>query len=140
MIGVVFPSFFVLIEKLVTIMFLLYIAPPLSVDQIMSILGELLAGEWLKVAALLHIPLATMRAIREDNSEDEERLRAVLMYWVLKDPVASWRKLMWELWRSGFESLRIAADSIRHYAEKLLGQSVCRMLFCQRRLDTIILR
>ena len=93
-------------------------------DHVLAVLGGL-AGKWWKVGICLLVPRATRIAIEKDNSEDGERLRAILMYWVLKDPVASWRKLMWRLWWSDDETLRKAADSIRHYAEELSGQSAC---------------
>lgn len=98
--------------------------PPLSIDNIMAVLGGL-AGKWDEVGDCLHVPEAIRRAIKQENTEDEARFRAVLMYWILRDPVASWRKLMWQLRLSSDQNLNRAADSIRHYAEKLSGQFVC---------------
>ena len=81
----------------------------------------------------LRVPATTRRAIGRENSNDEGRLGAILMYWVLRDPVASWRRLIWMLWGGDIyigepDDVTKAADSTRHYAEKLSGQSVCRIL------------
>ena len=47
---------------------------------------------------------------------------ALVRYWLLQDPLASWRKIIYQLdlW-AGYEQNLDIADSIRHYAEELTG-------------------
>ena len=103
--------------------FFFLVAPPLSVDNVMSAL-EGLAREWEKVGQLLLVPEATREAIKYENSRDVDRLHAVIVYNLSKDPDASWRKLIICLDFSDNEDVRQGADSIRNYAEELSGQSV----------------
>ena len=70
---------------------------------------------------MLYIPYAKLAAIKSELSTDKERLRALIQYWLLRDPYASWRRLIMVLdWK--YEDSKIAANSIRNYAEKLTGQ------------------
>ena len=70
------------------------------------------------VRAILFIPDAKLDAIESEFTTDKERLRALIQYWLLRDPYASWRRLIIRLdvWEAA------AANSIRNYAEKLTGQ------------------
>ena len=99
-------------------------APPLSVDKVMSALQGL-AEKWEKVGTNLSIPKTTLRAIKTENTEDVDRLRTIIIYWLHRDPEASWRKLIHRLdYYSKDEYFQQTADTIRNYAEKLSGQSV----------------
>ena len=71
------------------------------------------------VHAVLSIPRAKLDAIKSEFSTDKEHLRALIQYWLLRDPYASWRRLIiqLEIWGEA-----AAANSIRNYAEKLTGQ------------------
>ena len=96
-------------------------APPLSVEQVLTVL-EGLAGKWEEVGEELLVPETTMRAIASENSDNVARLRGIIIYWILRDPDASWRRLILRLDWSVDEDIRQTADTIRHYAEKLSGQ------------------
>ena len=98
-------------------------APPLSVDQVLSVLGRL-AGKWERVGHWLDIPETTRSAIKSEHTEDLDRLKSSIFFWLRSDPDASWRKLIYRLDRSRDEDFQRTADTIRKYAEKLSGQSV----------------
>ena len=68
---------------------------------------------------VLRIPDAKLAAIKFEFTTDKERLRALIQYWLLRDPYASWRRLIiqLEIWGEA-----AAANSLRNYAEKLTGQ------------------
>ncbi len=89
----------------------------LSVDNIVAALKEL---PWREAAGdILLIPDSKLDAIERECSTDEERLRVCVQYWLLRDPYASWRRIIWILdWRQH----SAIADIIRSYAEKLTGE------------------
>ena len=76
------------------------------------------------VRYMLYIPRAKLAAIKSEFSTDKERLRALIQYWLLRDPYTSWRRLIIRLdYRSEYSEVATAAAiSIRNYAEKLTGQ------------------
>ena len=76
------------------------------------------------VPYMLYIPRAKLAAIKSEFSTNKECLRALIQYWLLRDPYASWRRLIIQLdWKSSInEAAAAAANSIRNYAEKLTGQ------------------
>ena len=55
----------------------------------------------------------------EQFSSDDDRVRAAVREWLLRDPLASWRRVINQLYLSSIEAER--ADSILHYAEELTG-------------------
>ena len=78
------------------------------------------------VGLMLIIPGTKLAAIKGEFSTEKERLRAVVMYWLLRDPLASWRRLILQLDHYSsyyqYSRLRALANSIRNYAEKLRGK------------------
>ena len=78
------------------------------------------------VRAMLFIPRAKLYAIKSEFSTDKERLRALIQYWLLRDPYVSWRRLIIRLdyiiSATAKVATAVAANSIRNYAEKLTGQ------------------
>ena len=72
----------------------------------------------------LRIPDATMSYIDGECKNDLERLRRVVRYWLLKDPSASWRRLIWELYYTDYDDLIKLAGTIKEYLEKLTGQHI----------------
>ena len=102
--------------------FVVVVAPPLSVDSVTDSLKSL-THEWRRVGRkLFDIPGTVLDGLQSEYSSDAERLRASVRTWLLRDPTASWRKLIYELdgWRdSDFHSI---ADAIRSNAEKQSGQ------------------
>ena len=75
----------------------------------MSVLGGV-AGKWRDVGREFYIPDATLSVIDADFTSDLERLRGVIVYSLLKDPYASWRRLIRGFDRSGDDDLKQVAD------------------------------
>ena len=81
------------------------------------------AHKWRVVGDELSISRAILSFIDGDCVSDEERLRRVVRYWILKDPYASWRQLITSLYGYGHNDadlIKVAGD-IKSNAEKLTG-------------------
>ena len=63
--------------------------------------------------------------IERQFSSDAERVSAGVREWLLQDPLASWRRLINQLY---LEELKDRADSILHYAEELTGMYMIMIL------------
>ena len=79
------------------------------------------AWKWRRFGRLLSIPDAALNVIEKDFSADLEHFKALILYWILKCPYASWRFLIWSLGVSHDEDLKQMADSCRDFAEKITG-------------------
>ena len=75
---------------------------------------------WRDIGLFLDVPSSKCDAIALENSTDRQRLAAVIRYWILRDPYASWRGLIHELEGNG--KWHDVVDRIRKYAEKQTGQ------------------
>ena len=64
------------------------------------------------------LPDSKLDEIEEQFSSDDDRVRAGVREWLLCDPIASWRRLIDQLYREGEAE---QADSIVHYSEELTG-------------------
>ena len=107
----------------------LFPAPPLSVENVMAVLEAL---PWRRVGDELYVPDSKLDAIASENSTDRQRLAAVIRYWILRDPYASWRRLIHRLddyidfynndEDDDSKKWHDVADRIRKYAEKQTGE------------------
>ena len=74
---------------------------------------------------ILQIPPAQLAKLRSAHHSTDEQEAAVVRYWLLRDPLASWRKIIRRLdvWAGylGHGYYGDIADRIRHYAEELTG-------------------
>ena len=96
-------------------MSLFAVAPPLSIDNVIRALKSL-TEQWRDVGEWLHIPIAAMNVMESECSTLSQCLRSVIRYWLLKDSLASWRRLIWLLdWEKDFHGV---TDRIRHKAEQ----------------------
>ena len=69
---------------------------------------------------MLKIPDSILDEISKEHTTDDHREAAALHYWLLHDPLASWRRLIDQLhW--GHEGGH--ANRISHFAEELTGMS-----------------
>ena len=76
------------------------------------------------IATILGIPDAQLAELRSAHHSTEEQEAAVVRYWLLRDPLASWRRIIYQLdyWAGiGYGHYSDIADRIRHYAEELTG-------------------
>ena len=94
---------------------------PLSVDRAMTVLGGV-AGRWRRVGTWLYVPGAVLDLIASECTSDSECLRKALRYWIQRDPLASWRRLIWRLDMSENSDLVGVTDDVRSLAEELTGQ------------------
>ena len=95
------------------------VAPPLSIDNVVNALKSL-TEEWRYVGVRLCIPTAALDVVKSECSTPSQCLRAVIRYWLLKDPLASWRRLIWLLDRD--EGFHGVTDRIRCNAKQQSGQ------------------
>ena len=67
---------------------------------------------------MLFVPHSKLSEIEGEYRSDEEREVAVIRYWVLRDPFASWRRIIQQLenWGKHDDAIRI-----HHYSEELTG-------------------
>ena len=83
-------------------------------------MADLKTLSWDYVGDYLRVPSSKLNAIKSENSTDRQRLAAVVRYWILRDPYASWRRLIREL--DCISEWHDVADRIRDNAEKQTGQ------------------
>ena len=74
---------------------------------------------------ILGIPAAQLAELQSAHHSTDEQEAAVVRYWLLRDPLASWRRIIRQLdkWAGfpGYGHYSDIADRIRHYAEELTG-------------------
>ena len=74
--------------------------------------------EWRRLGGVLFIPDSILDEISKEHRADDQREAAMIHYWLLHDPLASWRRLIDHLhWWSEDGH----ANRIYHYAEELTG-------------------
>ena len=93
-------------------------ATALTITNITNTLGL----DWWTIGFhILRLPDSKRDEIEKQFSSDEERVEAAVRKWLLRDFLASWRRLIDQLYDDHkFDR----ADSILHYAEKLTGMYV----------------
>ena len=77
---------------------------------------------WREVGKMLYVPDSKLDTMDADHTTNKGKKEAVIEYWILKDPSASWRRLIYTL--DKLDKIDIA-DQIRKYAEKQTGQYNC---------------
>ena len=89
-----------------------------------NIIRELRGVDLFKIEygkTILGIPRAQLAELQSAHHSTDEQEAAVVRYWLLRDPLASWRRIIYQLdwWADlGYGHY---ADRIRHYAEELTG-------------------
>ena len=87
----------------------------LTVDNVRKALHGI---HWSGVGVMLYIPSSKLSEIEGEYHSDEEREVAVIRYWILRDPYASWRRIIDRLeWNERLDH----AIRIHHYSEELTG-------------------
>ena len=67
---------------------------------------------------VLHIPYNKCDELKQGYPNVEQRIEATVRFWLLTDPLASWRRIIYQL--DGWGN-HVSAHQIRHYAEELTG-------------------
>ena len=74
---------------------------------------------------ILGVPAAQLAELQSAHHSTDEQEAAVVRYWLLRDPLASWRRIIDQLdeWAgfSDYDHYSDIADRIRHFAEELTG-------------------
>ena len=86
-----------------------------------------LAGiHWRNIGVyILDLPGSKCDEISSQCSTDEERVGALVREWMLRDPLASWRRIIHKLhWYGVSDKKHTLGDSILHYAEELTGKNM----------------
>ena len=77
---------------------------------------------------VLGIPPVKLAELKSAHHSTAQQEVAVVRYWLLRDPLASWRKIIYQLdvWAGWphYGHYSNIADKIRHYAEELTGMYV----------------
>ena len=66
----------------------------LTVDNVRKALHGI---PWREVSVMLYVPHSKLSEIEGEYRSDEEREVAVIRYWILRDPFASWRRIIQQL-------------------------------------------
>ena len=87
----------------------------LTIDNVRKALHGI---HWSEVCVMLLIPHSKLSEIEGEYPSDEEREVAVIRYWILRDPFASWRRIIYRLegWRRHAHAI-----TLYHYSEELTG-------------------
>ena len=103
---------------------------PLTPSNVMRALRELREGEWWErgLGDWLCIPQSKMDSIKQNFPNTMDQKKQFIYYWMQKDPLATWRRLINALYEMRETKL---ADSIRSNAEPFTGiqcNYTCMML------------
>ena len=91
------------------------LAAGLTVDNVRKVLHGI---HWRQVGEMLFIPDSKLQEIEGEYPSDEECEVAVIRYWILRDPFASWRRIIQQL---GNREKHDHAITLYHYSEELTG-------------------
>ena len=73
---------------------------------------------WHEVGEMLSIPSSKRSEVAGEYCGDEEHEVAVIRYWILRDPFASWRRIIERL---EIHRRHDHAITLHHYSEELTG-------------------
>ena len=98
-------------------------AKALTVESIRKAVQGL---EWWRLGQVLIIHDSKLNEIAKEYPTDQQCEAAVIHYWILHDPLASWRRLADLLYRRDGPD---RANRIRHYAEELTGMCMTQCVY-----------
>ena len=94
-------------------------ATALTVNNVMKVVEEV---EWDTLCDfILRVPSSKRREIENECSTDKDRKISSIKWWIMNDPLASWRRLTDQLYTWYKDTI---ADKIRHYCEDVTGMCV----------------
>ena len=98
-------------------------ATALTVNNIVQELKGVDFFKTINGRTILGIPRAQLAELQSAHHSTDEQEAAVVRYWLLRDPLASWRKIIRQLDVRAYYYGHYSdvADRIRHYAEELTG-------------------
>ena len=96
-------------------------ATALTVNNVVKVVEEV---RWLTLCDdVLRVPSSKEREIENECSTDKDRKTSAVKWWIMNDPLASWRRITDQLYGWGAREDTIA-DKIRHYCEDVTGMCV----------------
>ena len=94
-------------------------ATALTVNNVMKVVEEV---EWRTLCdRILRVPSSKEQEIENECSTDKDRKISSIKWWIMNDPLASWRRITDQLYRHREDTI---ADKIRHYCEDVTGMCV----------------
>ena len=93
----------------------MHVHPGLTIDNIRKALH---GKHWYDIGAMLYMSRSKLNEIEREYPSDEECEVAVIRYWILRDPFASWRRIIYQL---EFKWKHDHAITLHHYSEELTG-------------------
>ena len=94
-------------------------ATALTVNNVMKVVEEV---EWWSLCGgILNVPSSKKQEIKNECSTDKDRKISAVKWWIMNDPLASWRRITDQLYHYNED---IIADKIRHYCEDVTGMCV----------------
>ena len=94
-------------------------ATALTVNNVFQVVEEV---EWRRLCgSILLVPSSRRREIENECSTDKDRKISSIKWWIMNDPLASWRRLTDQLYEENEDAI---ADKIRHYCEDVTGMCV----------------
>ena len=93
-------------------------ATALTVNNVVKVVEEL---EWRTLSDILRVPSSKQQEIVNEFSTDKDQKLAVVKWWIMNDPLASWRRLIDRMY---YYREDIIGDKIRHYCEDVTGTCV----------------
>ena len=94
---------------------------PFTPSNVMRAVREVEDGKWWECGGLgywLYVPESKRNQIRQNFAQVIDQKKQFILYWMKKDPLATWRRLITAL--ECLEETKLA-DSIRSNAEFLTG-------------------
>ena len=94
-------------------------ATALTVNNVMKVVEEV---RWERLCdIILYVPSSKRQEIEDECSTDKDRKISGIKWWIMNDPLASWRRLTQQLYYYKEDTI---ADKIRHYCEDVTGMCV----------------
>ena len=93
-------------------------ATALTVNNVVKVVEEL---EWRTLSDILRVPSSEQQEIIDEFSTDKDRKLSVVKWWLMNDPLASWRRLIDRMYYYREDTI---GDKIRHYCEDVTGTCV----------------
>ena len=94
-------------------------ATALTVNNVVKVVEEVKSLTLCDI--ILRVPSSKRREIENECSTDKDRKTSAVKWWIMNDPLASWRRLTHQLYDWNEETI---ADKIRHYCEDVTGMCV----------------
>ena len=81
--------------------------------------------DWRRLCRILHVYDSKREELESLYPIEEQRREAAISWWITTDPLASWRRLVDQLYGPGYGNEEHAiGDKLRHYCEEQTGMCI----------------